>query len=44
MNAGPDVQIELEFRIVGFCGGRETKDPGEKFSDQTTTPGTPCPS
>ena len=29
-----DVQIELEFRSVGFCGGRKTGDPGEKPSEQ----------
>ena len=24
-----DVQFELEFRGVGFCGGRNTREPGE---------------
>ena len=24
INGGPDSQIELEFRSVGFCGGRKT--------------------
>ena len=27
-------QIELEFRSVDFCGGRETGEPGEKPSEQ----------
>ena len=27
-------QIELEFRNVGFCGGRKTGVPGEKPSEQ----------
>ena len=31
---GPDVQIELEFRSVGFCGGRKTGYPGETPSEQ----------
>ena len=26
--------IELEFRNVGFCGGRKTGEPGEKPSEQ----------
>ena len=34
INGGPDVQIELEFRNVGFCGGRKTGDPGEKPLEQ----------
>jgi len=25
-----DFQIKLEFRSVGFCGGRKTRDPREK--------------
>ena len=29
-----DVQIELEFRSVGFYGGRKTGQPGEKPSEQ----------
>ena len=29
---GPDVQMQLEFRSVGFCGGRKTGEPGEKPS------------
>ena len=29
-----DVQIELEFRGVNFCGGRKTGEPGEKPSEQ----------
>ena len=27
-------QIELEFRSIGFCGGRKTGEPGEKPSEQ----------
>ena len=27
-------QIELEFRNVGFCGGKKTGVPGEKPSEQ----------
>ena len=30
-----NVQIELEFRSVGFCGGRKTGEPGEKPSEQS---------
>ena len=26
--------VELEFGDVGFCGGRKTGEPGEKFSEQ----------
>ena len=29
-----DVQIEMEFRTVGFGGGWKTRDPGEKPSEQ----------
>ena len=29
LNGGADVQIELEFTSVGFCGGRKTGEPGE---------------
>ena len=29
-----DVQIELEFRGVGFCGGRKPGEPREKPSEQ----------
>ena len=29
-------QVELEFRSVGFCGGRKTGVPGEKPSEQET--------
>ena len=32
INGGPDVQIELELRSFGFCGGRKTGEPGEKPS------------
>ena len=35
INGGPDVQIELEFRSVGFCGSRKTKEPGENPSEQS---------
>ena len=31
INGGPDIQSELEFRCVGFCGGRKT---GEKTLEQ----------
>ena len=34
IHGGSDVQIELEFRNVGFCGGRKTEEPREKLSDQ----------
>ena len=34
INGGPDVQIEFEFRSVGFCGGRKIEEPGEKPSEQ----------
>ena len=34
INGGPDVQIELEFRSVGLCGGRYTGEPVEKPSEQ----------
>ena len=27
-------QVELVFGIVGFCGGRETGEPGERPSEQ----------
>ena len=30
-------EIELEFRIVGFCGGRKTGEPGEKQTTNSTT-------
>ena len=29
-------QVKLEFRNVGFCGGRKTGEPGEKPSEQGT--------
>ena len=29
-----DVQIEMEFRTVGFCGGMKTGEPGENPSKQ----------
>ena len=32
--------IELEFRSAGFCGGRKTVEPGEKFSEQGGEPTT----
>jgi len=32
--------IELEFRNVDFCGGRKTKEPGEKLSEQGLEPAT----
>ena len=28
------VQVELEFRIVGFCGGRKTGESGERYLEQ----------
>ena len=34
INGNSDVQIELEFRSVAFCGGRKTEEPGEKHSEQ----------
>ena len=37
INGVPDVQMELEFRGVGFCGGRKTGEPREKPSEQPTT-------
>ena len=30
--------LELEFRNVGFCGGRKTGVPGEKPSEQGREP------
>ena len=33
-------QIEMEFGNVGFCGGRKTKVPGEKPSEQRREPTT----
>ena len=27
-------QIKFEFRTVSFCGGRKTREPGEKHSEQ----------
>ena len=33
-------QIELEFENVGFCGGRKTREPGEKPSEQGREPTT----
>ena len=33
-------QIELEFRRVDFCGGRKTREPGEKPSEQGWEPTT----
>ena len=33
-------QVELEFRNVGFCGGRKTGEPGEKPSEQRREPTT----
>ena len=33
-------QIELEFGNVGFCGGRKTREPGEKPSEQRREPTT----
>ena len=32
--------IKLEFRNVGFCGGRKTGEPGEKPSEQGREPTT----
>lgn len=32
--------IELEFRSVSFCGGRETGEPGEKSMEQGEEPTT----
>ena len=29
-----DVQNELDCRVVGFCGGRNTGEPGQKPSEQ----------
>ena len=29
-----DVQIELEFRSFGFCGGRKAGEAGEELSQQ----------
>ena len=29
-------EIELEFRSVGFCGGRKTGEPGEKRTTNST--------
>ena len=33
-------QVELEFRNVGFCGGRKTGVPGEKPLEQGREPTT----
>ena len=33
-------QVELEFGNVGFCGGRKTRVPGEKPSEQRREPTT----
>ena len=33
-------QIELEFGNVGFCGGRKTREPGEKPSEERREPTT----
>ena len=33
-------KVELEFRNVGFCGGRKTGVPGEKPSEQRREPTT----
>ena len=33
-------QVELEFRNVGYCGGRKTGVPGEKPSEQGREPTT----
>ena len=32
--------IKLEFRIVGFCGGKKTGEPKEKLSKQGREPTT----
>ena len=32
-----DVQIELEFRGVVFCGGRKTREPGENPQSKKRT-------
>ena len=34
--------IELEFRNVDFCGGRKTREPKEKPSEQGREPTTNC--
>ena len=34
VSGGLDVEIELEFRSVGFCWGRKTWEPGEKSLEQ----------
>jgi len=34
------LHIELEFRNVGFCGGRKTEDPEEKLLEQEREPTT----
>ena len=33
-----NIQVELEFGNVGFCGGRKTRVPGEKPSEQGREP------
>jgi len=35
-----NLQVELEFGNVGFCGGRKTRVPGEKPSEQGREPTT----
>ena len=38
VSGGSGVQMVLELRSVGFCGGRKTGEPGEKPSEQQTQP------
>ena len=35
---GHAFQVVLEFRNVGFCGGRKTREPGEKPLEQGREP------
>ena len=34
LSCGTSVLVELKFGVVGFCGGRKTRDFGGKFSEQ----------
>ena len=37
VNGGPDIQIELEFRSVGFCEGRKHENPEKNPRDKART-------
>ena len=34
VSGGSSILVGLEFGDVGFCGGRKTREPGEKRSEQ----------